>query len=219
MKNVYLTGSGGGIGSAIAQLLEKSSFRIVPIRSRLEDTRALIEEIEALRKVAPVDVLINGAGFGLFAPHEELSPAQINLMVAVNFTAPMLLANQCLLDLKAHQGHLIHISSIEAVRSSKWSALYSGTKAGLRHFSLALYEEVRKAGVKVTCINPDLVRTGFFNELNFEPSKGSDYALDPHELARTVLEVLKNPGAITELTIRPVKLGINKKPKGSDSSQ
>lgn len=214
MKNVYLTGSTGGIGSAVASLLEKNGFHIVPVTSRLEDTQALVSEIQTLRKRVLPDVLIHCAGFGRFVPHEELSPAEIARMVAVHLTAPMILANQCLRDLKENQGHLVHLCSIEAVRSSKWSALYSGTKAGLRQFSLSLYEEVRKAGVKVTCIHPDLVRTPFFDRLNFEPAQGDEYALDPHELANTILHVLQNPGVITELTIRPVKLGIAKKRGG-----
>ena len=209
-KNIYLTGSTGGIGLAIENLLSQRGYRIFPITSRLENTNALTAEIHHLRSIAPLDVLIHAAGFGLFGPLEELTTKDIEQMVAVNLTAPIILANLCLRDLKSRRGHIIHIASIEAVRSARWSALYSATKGGLRHFSQTLYEEVRKAGVKVTCINPDLVRTPFFDALHFAPADGDEYALDPKEVAETVLEVLDHPGVITELTIRPVKLGIEK---------
>jgi short-subunit dehydrogenase len=211
MKNVYLTGHTGGIGSAIARQLSSDGYRVIPISSRLENTCELETEIAQLRQSTPPDVLIHAAGFGLFGPHEELRTGDIERMVAVNLTAPVILANLCLRDLKARQGHIIHIGSIEALRSARWSALYSATKGGLRHFSLTLYEEVRKAGVKVTCIHPDLVRTNFFDGLRFCPADGEEYALAKEEVATAVREVLSHAGVISELTIRPLKLGICKK--------
>ncbi len=211
MKHVYLTGSTGGIGQAIAQRLQRDGMHIVPLRSRLEDVAALQDEVRSLRQETPPDALIHAAGFGRFAPHETLSADDIVRMVAVNLTAPILLANLCLRDLRERRGHIVHIGSIEATRSARWSALYSATKGGLHHFSLALYEEVRKAGIKVTILHPDLVRTPFFDALDFAPEDGDDCALDPAEIAQVVSDILARAGTITELVIRPRRLGIRKK--------
>ncbi len=211
-KIVYLTGSTGGIGRAISQVLESSGrYTIVPITSRLENSQALQSEITGLIKHTPPFALIHAAGFGQFKPHEEIAPKTIEKMVQVNLTAPMLLANLCIRSLRIQQGHIIHIASVEATRSARWSALYSATKTGLRAFSHCLYEELRKSGVRVTCINPDLTRTGFFDSLDFQPAVEADAALDPLELAQTVQLILESRGVISDVTLRPRKLGIEKK--------
>ncbi len=132
-------------------------------------------------------------------------------MVAVNLSAPMILSKLCLPGLKKTKGHIINISSIEATRHSRFSALYSATKSGLRDFSLSLFEELRKSGVRVTSINPDITRTGFFNSLPFGPSDDELCYLNPDDLALMVQTALETRGVVTDLTIRPQKVGIDKK--------
>ena len=89
--------------------------------------------------------------------------------------------------------------------------MYTATKSGLRDFSLTLFEELRKSGVGVTTINPDLTRTNFFDDLQFEPSNKDETYLLPETIAQTVLNVLKTNGVITDLTVRPQKFDIKKK--------
>lgn len=214
IKNIYLTGATGGIGSAIARILSADAgYRIVPIVSRLENSEALEAEVKDLLVSKPPFALIHAAGFGEFRPHEELSSECIQKMIQVNLTAPILLARLCIRFLRERQGHIIHIASVEATRASKWSALYSATKAGLRSFSLCLFEELRKSGIRVSCINPDLTRTGFFDDLSFKPSDDPDAAIDPEELALLVLHILESKSVISELTIRPLKASVDKQKK------
>ena len=211
MKNAILTGSSGGIGSAISVQLKEAGYSVLTLKSRLEDFQSLQAEVHKILSAGDIDVLINCAGFGIFQPHEEISVSQIRQMVEVNLTGPMVLVNLCLRSLKKTGGHIISISSVEATRHSKFSALYTATKSGLRDFSLSLFEEVRKSGVKVSSINPDITRTAFFDELSFEPAADSSAYLNPDEVAGAVLTVLKADGAITDLTIRPLKSGVKKK--------
>jgi short-subunit dehydrogenase len=211
VKNAILTGSTGGIGSAITVQLIEAGYNVLALKSRLEDFESLQAEVHKILSARDIDVLINCAGFGIFQPHEEIPISQIRRMVEVNLTGPMVLVNLCLRSLKKTGGHIISISSIEATRHSKFSALYTATKSGLRDFSLSLFEEVRKSGVKVSSINPDITRTAFFDELSFEPAADSSAYLNPDEVAGAVLTVLKADGAITDLTIRPLKSGVKKK--------
>jgi short-subunit dehydrogenase len=218
MKNVYLTGSTGGIGTAISRRLAGAGYRVIPIRSRLEDTRALTNEVEDLLREHPVNALINAAGFGRFAPHETISHRDIELMVAVNLTAPMILANLCLRCLREIKGHIIHITSVEAVRHARFSALYTATKSGLRHFSWTLFEEVRKSGVRVTSINPGMTRTGFFDNLDFAPAEGKDFSLDPEAVADAVVEALEGSAVVTDMTILPQRESVKRgRPKKGTS--
>ncbi|RXI37866.1 short-chain dehydrogenase [Malaciobacter mytili] len=206
-----VTGYSSGIGKAIASLLEENSYKVIRLKSRLNDKKALEKEVKELLKNQEVNLLINCAGVGVFKPHEEISLNKIQELIDVNLTAPIVLTNLCLRSLKKTKGHIINISSIEATRHSKFSALYTATKAGLRNFSLALFEELRRCDVKVTNINPDLTKTNFFEEFNFEPSDSKNAHLIPEDIAKAVWEVINFDGVITELTVRPQRLEIKKK--------
>lgn len=211
MKNAIVTGYSSGIGRAICEDLEKNGFYIIKLTSRLEDLTSLEQEVKELLKKKEIDLLVNCAGVGVFQPHEEISIAKIKELIDINLTAPIVLSNLVLRSLKKTQGKIINIASIEATKHSKFSALYTATKSGLRDFGLSLFEELRKSGVGVTTINPDLTTTNFFNDLQFEPSKQEDTFLMPETIAKTVIDVLNTQGVITDITLRPQKFAINKK--------
>ena len=211
MKNAIVTGYSSGIGKAISEELEINGYFVVKLKSRLEDFKNLEIEIKKLLKEKEIDLLVNCAGVGIFQPHEEISISKIKEIIDVNLTAPILLSNLLLRSLKKREGNIINISSIEATKHSKFSALYTATKSGLRDFSLTLFEELRKSGVGVTTINPDLTRTDFFDDLQFEPSNKDETYLLPETIAHTVLNVLKTNGVITDFTVRPQKFDIKRK--------
>lgn len=205
-----VTGYSSGIGKAICDELSQS-YEVIKLQSRLEDINSLEKEIKEVLKNGDIDLLINCAGLGIFKPHEEISISKIKEIIDVNLTAPIVLSNLTLRSLKKTKGHIINISSIEALRHSKFSALYTATKSGLRDFSLALFEELRRADVRVTNINPDLTKTNFFDEFNFEPSENKNAHLVPENIAKQVLEIINFDGVITDITLRPQRLEINKK--------
>lgn len=211
MKKAIVTGYSSGIGKAICEILEQNDYEVLKLKARLEDAKNLEKEVKDLLKDNNIDLLVNCAGVGIFKPHEEISILKIQELINVNLTAPIILTNLCLRTLKKTKGHIINIASIEATRHSKFSALYTATKSGLRDFSLALFEELRKADVKVTTINPDLTKTNFFDEFNFEPSENKDAHLLPQTIAKTVIDILQFDGVITDITVRPQKLEIKKK--------
>ena len=210
-KNAVVTGYSSGIGKAVCEILEQNDYKIIRLKSRLEDTISLEIEIKELLKKSQIDVLINCAGVGKFEPHEEISIGKIKELIDINLTAPIILSNLLLRSLKNSQGHIINITSIEATKHSKFSALYTATKSGLRDFGLCLFEEVRKAGVKVTSINPDITKTEFFDKLQFEPSSKEDTYLVPEQIAKSVLDILNINAVITDITIRPQKFEIKRK--------
>ncbi len=211
MKKAIVTGFSSGIGKAICEILEENNYKVLTLKSRLEDTKALEIEVKNLLKENDIDLLVNCAGLGIFKPHEEISIPKIQELININLTAPIILSSLLLRTLKKTKGHIINIASIEATRHSKFSALYTATKSGLRNFSLTLFEELRKSDVKVTTINPDLTKTNFFDEFNFEPSENKNAHLLPQTIANTILDILNFDGVITEITVRPQRLEIKKK--------
>lgn len=211
MKNAIVTGYSSGIGKAISQELEINGYLVVKLQSRLEDFKNLEIEIKKILTEKEIDLLVNCAGVGIFQPHEEINISKIKEIIDVNLTAPILLSNLLLRSLKKTEGNIINISSIEATKHSKFSALYTATKSGLRDFSLTLFEELRKSGVGVTTINPDMTVTDFFDELQFQPSSEKDTYLIPETIAKAVINILNIDGVVTDFTIRPQKFEIKKK--------
>jgi short-subunit dehydrogenase len=205
-----ITGYSSGIGKAICEQIE-NKYEIIKLKTRLEDTKNLEQEIKQILKTSDIDLLINCAGVGVFEPHEQLNITQIKHLIDINLTAPIIITNLLLRSLKKTKGHIINISSIEATKHSKFSALYTASKSGLRDFSLCLFEELRKSEVKVTSINPDITKTSFFDDLKFEPSNTKNTYLLAKDIAKSVQDVLDSNGVITDLTIRASKFEIKRK--------
>ena len=206
-----VTGYSSGIGKAICEVLEQNSYNIIKLKTRLEDNKNLEHEVKEILKTKDIHVLINCAGIGVFKPHEEISVVKIKELIDVNLTAPIILSSLLLRTLKKTKGHIINISSIEATKHSKFSALYTASKSGLRDFSLCLFEELRKADVKITSINPDITKTSFFDDLNFEASNKTNTHLLAKDIAKAVLDILKFKGVITDITLRAQRFEIKKK--------
>ena len=137
---------------------------------------------------------------------EELSAKAITELTAVNFTAPLLLTNLFLRDLKKNKGHLLCISSVTASKTNNThGCAYGATKAGLSSFAKSLFEEVRKYGVRVTVLAPDMTKTELYRNASFTASEDTDAALTPEEVADYALFALtaREGLNLTELTMQP----------------
>lgn len=228
-KIALVTGSSSGIGEAISAKLLKLGYSVYglarrqeqklkndkfhPITCDITDTAALENTITSLANKYDFDVLIHSAGLGRFEPHEEMNVKIIKQIIDTNLTAPIIISSLLLRSLKKTKGTIINITSIEALKASKFSAAYSASKAGLHHFGSSLFEEVRKTGVNVVSIHPDLTQTPFFDELHFEPKEDENMHLKPDDVAQAVEDILnmREGVSITEVTIRPQQFGIKKK--------
>jgi len=228
-KIAIITGASSGIGKAIVLRLLSLDYKVIGVSRTIsysmfenENFQAiqadLSSEQETLRlceavKKEPIHILINAAGFGRFEPHEELNAKTITEMTFLNLTAPMLLTNATLRSLKKSDGYLLNINSIEAIRASKFAGVYSATKAGLKAFGDALFEETRKSGLSITNINPDMTESGFYDELRFETSQKEDEKLFVEDIADAVEHILtmRKGAVVSEYTLRSLKFGIVKK--------
>ncbi|MEO1953497.1 MAG: SDR family oxidoreductase [Campylobacterales bacterium] len=224
-----VTGASSGIGYTTALRLLKLGYRVIGISRNIEDNCFDSPNFQALKadlkdkkdidmlskelKGKNISILINSAGFGRFEPHEELSHKTIIDMVFLNLTAPMLLTNILLRELKKNNGYLININSIEALRASKFAGVYSATKAGLKAFTDAIFEESRKSNLSVTNINPDMTESNFYDTLRFETSKKEDEKLLATDIADAIEHILsmRKGAVVSEYTIRSLKFGICKK--------
>ena len=229
MKRVVVTGASSGIGKEISLRLLSLGYTVIGISRTVTDKEFNHENFISLQcdlsnekstitlcnKLIKEEIymLVNCAGIGRFEPHEELSIKTITEMVYLNLTAPMLLTNVCLKSLKKNDGYLINISSIEAIKTSKFAGVYSATKSGLKAFTDSLFEETRKSGLSVTNINPDMTESSFYDELRFDVSQKDDEKLLSKDIADAVEHILsmRKGAVVSDYTIRSLNFGILKK--------
>ncbi|AGY74968.1 MULTISPECIES: SDR family oxidoreductase [Clostridium] len=231
MKTAIVTGASSGIGFEIAQRLLNMGYKVYGFGrdfSKVEfdssnfireicditNTNKFFQRIDEIKAKGEIFLLVNNAGVGYFGPHEELNPRKIHEMITVNLEVPMVLCSILMRQLKKNKGVIINISSVTAKEISTYGCAYSATKAGLTHFSESLFSEVRKTGVKIITIHPDMTKSNFYRNANFsEDDSSEDFYISCKDTADVVEWVLREPSnlVVTELTLKPQKHRIKRK--------
>lgn len=238
MKKAVVTGTSSGIGREIARNLantgwyvygigrnftneeDESSYDVGTTSGHIEnitcditDINKLVEIIKSIRQNHDIKLLVNNAGVGYYGLHEELNPKEISRMVRTNLEAPMVITNLLLRDLKENDGIIINISSVTAEKSNPHGCAYGATKAGLTNFSHSLFDEVRKYGVRVVNIEPDMTRTNLYRAADFTASDNDLESLNPKEVADAVMMIInaRKGMAVTDITLKPQKHKIVRK--------
>lgn len=172
---IILTGGSSGIGKTTAEVL--STQHTVYELSRHGADNGAVHHIDCdvtnpdacaaavghvLKSEGRVDVLISNAGMGIagaieFTPLSEAKRQfDVNFFGAMNITQAVLPAMR-----RQHHGRIIFVTSMTAVFSIPFQALYSASKAALTSFAMGLYNEVKPFGIEVCALLPGDVKTGF----------------------------------------------------------
>ena len=196
-KCVLVTGSSSGIGYEITLKLLDLGAKVIGIarnhdRSKLENKNyttykcdvsahqkleILLKQI--LKKHPQINCFISNAGYGDFGPLENFSTLQIKNFIATNLTSHMVITKLLLPHFKRIKiGDIIFIGSEAGLLGAKNGSLYCTAKFGLRGFSEALSKDVANKNIRVSIINPGMIRTEFFENLNFEPGKDEENAIN-----------------------------------------
>ncbi len=145
-----------GLRAAFAES-ERELLRALDIRDP-EQWRGVLDE--TLARFGRLDYLFNIAGGGRPAFLIDQPLEDIAFALDLNLKGPLLglkLAGEIMVRQGA--GHIVNVASLAALTPTPGNALYSAAKAGLRQASLAAAIELRRRGVAVTVISPDLVDT------------------------------------------------------------
>lgn len=183
-----VTGASSGIGEAIARRLAARGVPLLLAARSLDRLEALAAELAAAHGVparavrcdlsapggaealvlategsgAPIDLLVNNAGFGLNGATLDLEPASVLGMLQVNVLALTELTHRLLPAMAARgRGRILNVSSTMAFLASPYFASYAASKAYVLSYSLALREEAAPRGITVTCLCPGNTRTKF----------------------------------------------------------
>ena len=214
-----VTGSSSGIGLALSRMLVKNGYEVFGFGRNFERAEAqefCKEQPEKFHAVvcditdtqalcAHIKEIDNNAGVGYYGLHEELNPKKIQKMVRTNLEAPMILTQQLLRTLKKNRGTVLNISSVTAAQSNPHGCAYGATKAGLSGFAKSLFDEVRKYGVRVITIQPDMAKTDLYRNADFcEGEEEASYLL-PEEVAEAAAFALaqREGLVVTEITVKP----------------
>jgi len=213
--SVLLTGANGGIGGAIAREIARTGAKLLLSARRADAVAPLAKELGAKVLIADlddrasvarladdaaeVDVIIANAALPATGAVLDFTVDEIDRALDVNLRAPMTLARRGAERMVARgRGHLVFISSIAGKVSSRYGAIYSATKFGMRGFALGLREDLKGTGVGVSTIFPGFIRdAGMFANAGVELPKGIG-TRSPEDVARAVLRAIdKNPSEIT----------------------
>jgi NADP-dependent 3-hydroxy acid dehydrogenase YdfG len=231
-RTVLVTGASSGIGEAITEKILHLGHQVIGI-SRNPDQIArnsdsffgfsmdfskpdkLSAQLKILKKQYPdIDAIIFSAGIGLFGNLEQFSHHQIQNLLAVNFTSQVFLTREFIPELKKKSfADLIYIGSEAALKGARQGSIYCASKFALRGFTQALREECAKNDVRVSLINPGMVKTDFFEQLSFEPGDELNQHLLAEDIADAVAYILNaRPGiVIDEINLNPANKVVRNK--------
>jgi short-subunit dehydrogenase len=185
MTLALVTGASSGLGAEFADQLAARGHDVVLVarsEGRLEEVADRIRvrhgvqahvlpqdlaEPDAARRVADalaarglaVDLLVNNAGFGTCGRFEDIDPSREHDEMMVNVVA--LVPGM----LERGSGAVLNVGSTAGYQPGPYFAVYSATKVFVLNFSLALRQEYRGRGIKVTALCPGPVETGFFDAI------------------------------------------------------
>jgi 3-oxoacyl-[acyl-carrier protein] reductase len=199
MHNVVVTGGSRGIGLAIAQRLAAAGYNVIAVARResdalreaigevasqgasrlhfrafdLSETDAIPSFVKKLRdEFGAIYGLVNNAGIGTEGLLATMHNSEIEALVRLNITSPIVLTKYIVRHMMAHgAGRIINLSSIIATTGYNGLSVYGATKAAASGFTRSLAREVGKLGITVNAIAPGFVDTELTQSLSEDQRK------------------------------------------------
>lgn len=182
-KSILITGATAGFGRASARRFAEGGWRVIGTGRRADRLREMSDEIgdsflplevdmrkrdevESLSRLSPpwgdIDLLLNNAGLAPpTTPLPDTEWDRIDQVIETNVTGLVALTRALLPKLIERRGQIINLSSVAANYPYKGGAVYAGTKAFVRQFSLDLRCDLAGTGVRVTSVEPGMAETEF----------------------------------------------------------
>jgi len=186
---MIITGAGSGIGAATARAANAAGALVVLAGRRQERINAVAEELRAARpdrsvhamptnvtdpthlealvertldEHGRIDVLVNNAGQGFYAPVAEANLDLYRQILEVNLLAPVA-AMQAVLPSMRKQGRgvIINVSSGASLGVYPTTGAYASTKAALNQVTAVARAELAPEGITVSLIHPYLTESEF----------------------------------------------------------
>jgi short-subunit dehydrogenase len=216
-KTVVITGASSGIGRATALEMARRGANVVLAARRTEQLEEVAARCRALgvnalavatdvtrpedcRRLADaageVDVLVNNAGFALFAPLPDAELSTLREMMDTNFFGMVHCTRAVLPRMLARRsGTIVNVGSIAGLMGFARMTGYCATKFALVGFTEGLRDEVIGSGVKVALVCPGTTDTEFFVRAEKGKMPGASRlmpAVQPERVARAVCDAAED---------------------------
>ncbi len=218
-----VTGGSEGIGYGIAKVLAAKGARVAIMGRGQDKLHAAVEKLgvkgiqgdvsieedaqaavsQFVTEFGGIDVLVNNAGFGYFAPLVDIDKKEFEAVFATNVVGAMLMGREAARHfVKQKSGVLINISSTSGLSGGQTSSAYAGSKFALRGMTECWRAELRRHNVRVMLVNPSEVQTGFFAKTG-KQQELSPRKLRPEEIAAAIVGALEidDRGFIPEFSV------------------
>ncbi len=178
-KAILITGASSGIGRAAALELLGAGHTVYAGARRVEsmvsvgaaggrllpldvtseaDLERVVQTI--LEEQGRIDVLVNNAGFGLYAAAEDVPLDDARYQLEVNLFGPARLIQLVLPHMREQRaGTIVNVSSMGGEITFPLGAWYHASKHALEAYSDALRQEVKGFGIHVVLVQPGIIRT------------------------------------------------------------
>lgn len=191
MKTIFITGCANGIGKFLAQKLLALNYQIIATDIDYESLESIqwnsdkifLQKLDvskaddwkniinwALTKVEKIDILINNAGVIKPSFVSDLETKDVDFQIDVNLKG-VIYGTKFVSDVMLKQGfgHIINLASLAGVAPIEGLPIYSASKFGVRGFSIAAAYELKRKGIDVSVVCPDLVDTNMLTlQLDYE---------------------------------------------------
>jgi NAD(P)-dependent dehydrogenase (short-subunit alcohol dehydrogenase family) len=184
LKVWLITGSGNGLGREIAEavlaagdsivagarrteelapVVAQYGERVKPVSLDVRDGAAAKAAVElAVDSFGRLDVLVNNAGYGQFAPFEQMSAEDFQAVVDTCFYGVVYTTRAAVPVMRQQKsGHIFQVSSVGGRHAVPGNTPYHAAKWAVGGFSDSLAVEVAPFGVKVCTLEPGGIRTNW----------------------------------------------------------
>jgi NAD(P)-dependent dehydrogenase (short-subunit alcohol dehydrogenase family) len=190
MKSVLVTGSNGGIGTAICELLQELGYFVIgtdiePDKNRLDafiqaDLCSIVDsetafanflyELKSLKSYDSIFALVNNAAIQLLCGFIDLDIDDFKRTMNVNLIAPLILSKMVYDSLAENQGSILNVGSIHAQLTKPGFISYATSKAALlgltKSMAVDIGEKVRVNAVQPAATETDMLLDGFRDNPN-----------------------------------------------------
>ncbi|WKK25714.1 SDR family oxidoreductase [Streptomyces olivoreticuli] len=227
MATHLITGSGSGIGAAVADrllargdelyLFARDAGRAKELAARFPGAKTLVADLSNPDRISwalsqqtlpdRVDSLLHIAGVCDLGTIGDLTTRTWNRTLAANLIAPAELTRLFLPQLRVSQGHVVFVNSGAGLNAHATWGVYAASKHGLKALADSLRAEEHGNGVRVTSVYPGRTATPMQAKVHQQEGKEYDPAkwIDPDSVAKTILLAVDLPrdAEINDLTVRP----------------
>lgn len=216
MTSVLITGASSGIGAATARLLAKQGVTVGVVGRRKDKLAAVLEEctahaaasrmwvtdlgdldgaerlaLEAWDAFDGLDVLINNAAIPKVRAFPDLTPADVDDAMRVNFLSPVRMT-LAILPRMLSRGHgtIVNVASVGGRMGIAHEAAYSASKFALTGWSESMAIDLHGTGIKVRLIQPGPIETDIWDRPGEEHAVYDGPKVPPEEVAEGIVAAL-----------------------------